>query len=49
MIINYEIFIKNGVLLQAVNKGDTTFIGQYMFTGNKTTFVWLEVLQYLRA
>ena len=49
MIINYEIFLKNGVLLQAMNKGDNIFIGQYLFTGNETTSVWLEVLQYLRA
>lgn len=29
--------------LQAVKKGDTIFIGQYLFTGNETTSVWLEV------
>ncbi|KAK4572623.1 hypothetical protein RGQ29_030869 [Quercus rubra] len=27
----------------AVKKGDTIFIGQYLFTGNETTSVWLEV------
>ncbi|KAF9591736.1 hypothetical protein IFM89_006082 [Coptis chinensis] len=29
--------------LQAVKKGDTIFIGQYLFTGSETTSVWLEV------
>ncbi|MBA0665148.1 hypothetical protein Goklo_005053, partial [Gossypium klotzschianum] len=28
---------------KAVKKGDTIFIGQYLFTGNETTSVWLEV------
>ncbi|KAL8159696.1 hypothetical protein V2J09_001233 [Rumex salicifolius] len=30
-------------LPKAVKKGDTIFIGQYLFTGNETTSVWLEV------
>ncbi|CAK7325332.1 unnamed protein product [Dovyalis caffra] len=30
-------------LSSAVKKGDTIFIGQYLFTGNETTSVWLEV------
>ncbi|KAL4388533.1 hypothetical protein GQ457_09G028200 [Hibiscus cannabinus] len=30
------------VLAAAVKKGDTIFIGQYLFTGNETTSVWLE-------
>ncbi|KAM7268658.1 hypothetical protein ACFE04_010824 [Oxalis oulophora] len=30
-------------LSKAVNKGDTIFIGQYLFTGSETTSVWLEV------
>ncbi|KAK4772275.1 hypothetical protein SAY86_014050 [Trapa natans] len=30
-------------LCAAVKKGDTIFIGQYLFTGNETTSVWLEV------
>ncbi|XAR72169.1 Pyruvate kinase [Bertholletia excelsa] len=32
-----------GGLSAAVEKGDTIFIGQYLFTGNETTSVWLEV------
>ncbi|CAL9135311.1 unnamed protein product [Musa textilis] len=31
-------------LAKAVKKGDTIFIGQYLFTGSETTSVWLEVL-----
>lgn len=34
--------------LQAVKKGDTIFIGQYLFTGSETTSVWLEVRKYPR-
>ncbi|PIA43435.1 hypothetical protein AQUCO_01900077v1 [Aquilegia coerulea] len=30
-------------LSEAVKKGDTIFIGQYLFTGSETTSVWLEV------
>ncbi|XP_057798832.1 pyruvate kinase 2, cytosolic-like [Salvia miltiorrhiza] len=30
-------------LSKAVKKGDDIFIGQYLFTGNETTSVWLEV------
>ncbi|KAL8526233.1 hypothetical protein ACS0TY_015450 [Phlomoides rotata] len=30
-------------LAKAVKKGDTIFIGQYLFTGSETTSVWLEV------
>lgn len=30
-------------LSKVVKKGDTIFIGQYLFTGNETTSVWLEV------
>lgn len=33
--------------LQAVKKGDTIFIGQYLFTGSETTSVWLEVKWWL--
>ncbi|KAF3642615.1 putative nucleomorphin-like [Capsicum annuum] len=32
-------------LSKAVKKGDTLFIGQYLFTGSETTSVWLEVDQ----
>ncbi|KAL8509329.1 hypothetical protein ACS0TY_016508 [Phlomoides rotata] len=30
-------------LAKAVKKGDTIFVGQYLFTGSETTSVWLEV------
>ncbi|RAL44560.1 unnamed protein product [Cuscuta campestris] len=30
-------------LSKVVKKGDTIFIGQYLFTGSETTSVWLEV------
>lgn len=30
--------------LQSVKKGDTIFVGQYLFTGSETTSVWLEVI-----
>ncbi|XP_041998755.1 pyruvate kinase 2, cytosolic-like isoform X2 [Salvia splendens] len=30
-------------LSKAVKKGDDIFIGQYLFTGNETTSVWMEV------
>ncbi|KAL7247929.1 hypothetical protein ACSBR2_002769 [Camellia fascicularis] len=30
-------------LAKAVKKGDTIFLGQYLFTGGETTSVWLEV------
>ncbi|KAK6140048.1 hypothetical protein DH2020_026183 [Rehmannia glutinosa] len=30
-------------LAKAVKKGDTIFMGQYLFTGSETTSVWLEV------
>ncbi|CAL0316806.1 unnamed protein product [Lupinus luteus] len=30
-------------LSKTVKKGDTIFIGQYLFTGSETTSVWLEV------
>lgn len=30
--------------LQCVAKGDTIFVGQYLFTGSETTSVWLEVI-----
>ncbi|KAM2264055.1 pyruvate kinase 1, cytosolic-like [Malus sylvestris] len=32
-------------LAKAVKKGDTIFIGQYLFTGSETTSVWLEVTE----
>ncbi|KAJ9159849.1 hypothetical protein P3X46_025311 [Hevea brasiliensis] len=32
-------------LSKAVKKGDTIFIGQYLFTGSETTTVWLEVTE----
>ncbi|KAJ4978222.1 hypothetical protein NE237_009002 [Protea cynaroides] len=32
-------------LAQTVKKGDTIFIGQYLFTGSETTSLWLEVLE----
>ncbi|KAL6987262.1 pyruvate kinase [Sarracenia purpurea var. burkii] len=32
-------------LAKAVKKGDTIFVGQYLFTGIETTSVWLEVLE----
>ncbi|KAG6486079.1 pyruvate kinase 1, cytosolic-like [Zingiber officinale] len=31
-------------LAKAVKKGDTVFIGQYLFTGSESTSVWLEVV-----
>ncbi|KAL4183941.1 hypothetical protein AMTRI_Chr11g100820 [Amborella trichopoda] len=31
-------------LSETVKKGDTIFIGQYLFTGSETTSVWLEVV-----
>lgn len=30
-------------LAKVVKKGDTIFVGQYLFTGSETTSVWLEV------
>jgi hypothetical protein len=30
-----------------VKKGDTLFMGQYLFTGSETTSVWLEVCGFL--
>ncbi|KAK1411796.1 hypothetical protein QVD17_32566 [Tagetes erecta] len=30
-------------LAKAMKKGDTIFVGQYLFTGSETTSVWLEV------
>ncbi|XP_072981544.1 pyruvate kinase 1, cytosolic-like isoform X1 [Typha angustifolia] len=32
-------------LAKAVKKGDTIFIGQYLFTGSETTSSWLEVVE----
>ncbi|KAJ4851570.1 hypothetical protein Tsubulata_034339 [Turnera subulata] len=32
-------------LSKAVKQGDTIFIGQYLFTGNETTSIWLEVTE----
>ncbi|ONI21820.1 hypothetical protein PRUPE_2G091200 [Prunus persica] len=32
-------------LSKVVKKGDTIFIGQYLFTGSETTSVWLEVTE----
>ncbi|KAK6232104.1 hypothetical protein SCA6_002177 [Theobroma cacao] len=32
-------------LAGTVKKGDTIFLGQYLFTGSETTSVWLEVLE----
>ncbi|KAK8952061.1 hypothetical protein KSP39_PZI004553 [Platanthera zijinensis] len=32
-------------LAKVVKKGDTIFIGQYLFTGSESTTVWLEVLE----
>ncbi|XWS43064.1 hypothetical protein CRYUN_Cryun16bG0069200 [Craigia yunnanensis] len=32
-------------LTGTVKKGDTIFLGQYLFTGSETTSVWLEVLE----
>lgn len=32
-------------LAEIVKKGDTIFLGQYLFTGSETTSVWLEVLE----
>ncbi|KAL3576353.1 hypothetical protein D5086_021636, partial [Populus alba] len=36
-------------LCQAVKKGDTIFVGQYLFTGNETTSVWLEASSFIAA
>lgn len=30
-----------------MKKGDTLFIGQYLFTGSETTSLWLEVCEFL--
>jgi len=32
-------------LSKTVKKGDTIFVGQYLFTGSETTSVWLEVAE----
>ncbi|XP_028789947.1 pyruvate kinase 1, cytosolic isoform X1 [Neltuma alba] len=32
-------------LAKSVKKGDTIFVGQYLFTGSETTSVWLEVTE----
>ncbi|KAF9591634.1 hypothetical protein IFM89_005215 [Coptis chinensis] len=32
-------------LSEVVKRGDTIFLGQYLFTGSETTSVWLEVLE----
>ncbi|KAK8562016.1 hypothetical protein V6N12_049071 [Hibiscus sabdariffa] len=32
-------------LSKAIKKGDTIFIGQYLFTGSETTSAWLEVTE----
>ncbi|MED6156681.1 hypothetical protein PIB30_016616 [Stylosanthes scabra] len=32
-------------LAKSVKKGDTIFVGQYLFTGSETTSVWLEVAE----
>ncbi|EEF33220.1 pyruvate kinase, putative [Ricinus communis] len=32
-------------LSQILKKGDTVFLGQYLFTGSENTSVWLEVLE----
>ncbi|GAB4856511.1 hypothetical protein Ancab_014427 [Ancistrocladus abbreviatus] len=32
-------------LSKAVKKGDTIFMGKYLFTGSETTSVWLEVME----
>jgi pyruvate kinase len=32
-------------LASVVKKGDTIFLGQYLFTGSETTSVWLEVVE----
>ncbi|RCV37857.1 hypothetical protein SEVIR_8G098500v4 [Setaria viridis] len=37
--------IKFADLAKAVKKGDTLFMGQYLFTGSETTSVWLEVVE----
>ncbi|CAN6371525.1 unnamed protein product [Urochloa humidicola] len=37
--------IKFAGLAKAVKKGDTLFMGQYLFTGSETTSVWLEVVE----
>jgi len=39
--------IKFGDLAKDVKKGDTLFMGQYLFTGSETTSVWLEVCAVL--
>ncbi|KAE9465569.1 hypothetical protein C3L33_02545, partial [Rhododendron williamsianum] len=36
-------------LSKAVKKGDTIFVGQYLFTGSETTSVWLEVFLFQKA
>jgi len=37
--------INYGGLAKTVKKGDTIFVGQYLFTGSETTSVWLEVAE----
>ncbi|GLJ29558.1 hypothetical protein SUGI_0582970 [Cryptomeria japonica] len=38
--------INYGGLAKVVTKGDTIFVGQYLFTGSETTSVWLEVADF---
>ncbi|KAM0844354.1 hypothetical protein ACQ4PT_057097 [Festuca glaucescens] len=37
--------IKFGDLAKVVKKGDTLFMGQYLFTGSESTSLWLEVTE----
>uniref|UniRef100_A0A7N0TUK2 Pyruvate kinase n=2 Tax=Kalanchoe fedtschenkoi TaxID=63787 RepID=A0A7N0TUK2_KALFE len=37
--------VKYDGLAKAVKKGDTIFLGQYLFTGSEKTSVWLEVVE----
>ncbi|KAF3442516.1 hypothetical protein FNV43_RR16432 [Rhamnella rubrinervis] len=37
--------VSHAGLARIVKKGDTIFLGQYLFTGSETTSVWLEVLE----
>ncbi|TKY62051.1 Pyruvate kinase, cytosolic isozyme [Spatholobus suberectus] len=34
-------------LAKSMKKGDTIFVGQYLFTGSETTSVWLEVTEVI--
>ncbi|KAJ6979395.1 hypothetical protein NC653_027523 [Populus alba x Populus x berolinensis] len=42
-------YMQQSTRKMAVKKGDTIFVGQYLFTGNETTSVWLEASSFIAA